>query len=111
MVKFAIFGLLTLAVAGYGLYLLFPAAFKPSPGGGRKRWAYLFAGVLTAEALVFVVAPIMNWWLPKSASTYSGGIDALFYIILAVTGVTYIGVSAVFCYTLFKFPHHEGRKS
>src|SRR5450432_3044841 len=78
MQKFAIFAVLTMAVAGYGLYLLFPAAFKPSPGGGRKRWAYLFGIVLTVEALVFVLAPIMNWWLPKSASSYSGGIDDLF---------------------------------
>lgn len=111
MTKFAIFGLLTLAVAGYGLYLLFPTAFKPSPGGGRKRWAYLFAVTLTIEALVFAVAPVMNWWLPLSVSTYSGGIDDLFYIILAVTGVTFIAVSAVFIYVLFKYPAEAGRKS
>jgi len=60
---------------------------------------------------VFVLAPMMNWWLPLSVSSYSGGIDFLFYVILAVTGVTYIGVSAVFIYALFKYPHHEGRKS
>jgi len=111
MLKFAMFALLTLAVAGYGLYLLFPAAFKPSPGVGRKRWGYLFGGVLTAEVLVFVFAYVMNWWLPKSVSSYSGGIDDLFYIILAVTGVTFIGVSAVFVYILFKYPHEEGRKA
>src|SRR5437870_2847682 len=111
MVKFAIFGLLTLAVAGYGLYLLFPAAFKPSPAGGRKRWAYLFGGVLAAEALLFVVAPVMNWWLPMSASSYSGGIDDLFLIILGVTGVTFIAVSGVFVYVLFKYPAEQGRKS
>ena len=111
MLKFAIFGLLTLAVAGYGLYLLFPAAFRPSPGGGSKRWAYLFGVVLTAEALLFVVAPVMNWWLPMSASSYSGGIDRLFYIILAVTGVTFIAISAVFIYVLFKYPAEVGRKS
>src|SRR5213592_3749876 len=108
MLQFAIFAVLTLAVAGYGLYLLFPAAFTRSPGGGSKRWAYLFGAVLAAEALVFVLAPIMNWWLPMRASTYGGGIDDLFYIILAVTGVTFIGVSAVFIYSLFKYAHHEG---
>jgi cytochrome c oxidase subunit 2 len=110
MLKYAIFGVLTLAVAGYGLYLLFPAAFKPSPGG-HKRWAYLFGGVLFAEALVFVVAYVLDFWLPLSASSYSGGIDDLFYIILAVTGVTFIGVSAVFIYVLFKYPAEAGRRS
>jgi cytochrome c oxidase subunit 2 len=111
MLKFAIFGVLLLAVAGFGLYVLFPAALKPSPEGGRKRWGYLFGTMLLAEALLFVVAPLMNWWLPKGVSTYSDDVDLLFYVILAVTGVTFIGVSAVFVYALFKYPRTAGRKS
>lgn len=112
MIKFVVFLVATLAVVGYGLYLLFPAAFKPSgQPGGRKRWAWLFGIVLTLEALAFVVAPIVKLWLPKSVSTFSGSVDALFYIILAVTGVTFIAVSAVFTYALFKFGHDENRRS
>lgn len=112
MIKFVVFLVATFAVVGYGLYLLFPAAFKPSgQPGGRKRWAYLFGGVLALEALAFVVAPLVHWWLPKGVSTYSGAVDALFYIILAITGVTFIGVSIVFTYALFKFGHDEGRRA
>lgn len=112
MLKFAIFVIATLAVVGYGLYLLFPSAFKPSgQPGGHKRWAYLFAAVLFAEALLFVVAPVLNWWLPLGMSTYSWDVDALFYVILAVTGITFIAVSIVFCYALFAFPRDPNRKS
>ncbi|MFL5340977.1 MAG: cytochrome c oxidase subunit II, partial [Gemmataceae bacterium] len=111
MAKFAIFAVLTLAAAGFGLYVLFPTAFKPSPGGGRKRWAYLFGGVLFAEMLVSVLAPLLDWWLPKGVSTYSWDIDLLFYAILGVTGVTFAGVSAVMVYILFKYPHEEGRRA
>src|SRR2546423_8668809 len=104
MIKFAIFAALTLAAAFFGLYVLFPAAFKPSPGGSRKRWGFLFGGVLFAEMLASALAPLMNWWLPKGVSTYSWDIDLLFYAILFVTGITFVGVSAVLVYILFKYP-------
>src|SRR5437764_670093 len=110
MMTFAIFAALTLAAAGFGLYVLFPAAFRPS-ATGHKRWGYLFGTVLLAEAGLFVIAPVLNWWLPPSVSTYSPDIDFLFYAILGVTGVTFIGVSAVFVYTLFKYPIDPARKS
>ena len=109
--KFAIFAMLTLAAAGFGLYVLFPAAFKPSPGGSRKRWAFLFGAVLVGEMLISALCPLIGWWLPKGVSTYSGGIDMLFYAILAVTGVTFIGVSSVLIYVLFKYGHHESGRA
>jgi len=111
MVKFAVFIVLTIAVAGFGLYALFPAALKPSPGEGRKRWAYLFGIVLTLEALACPFAVLMGWWLPKGVSTYAYDIDLLFYIILVITGVTFIAVGAMFIYILFKYPADPNRKS
>jgi cytochrome c oxidase subunit II len=112
MIKFVLFLLAMLAVAAYGLYLLFPAAFKPSGrAGGHKRWAYLFGITLALEALTFVVAPIFHLWLPKGVSTYSGAIDALFYVILAVTGITFIAVSIVFTFVLFKYAADPSRRS
>lgn len=110
MITFAIFAVLTLAAAGFGLYTLFPMAFKQSESG-NKRWAYLFGAVLFVEMLLFAVAPIMNWWLPLGVSTYSWDVDVLFYAILAVTGVTFIGVSIVLVYILFKFGKEQGRPS
>jgi cytochrome c oxidase subunit 2 len=109
MIKFVFFLVAMVAVAGYGLYLLFPAAFKPA--GGRKRWAYLFGITLALEALTFAFAPMFKWWLPKGVSTFSGAVDGLFYIILAITGVTFIAVSAVFTYALFKFAKDPSRRA
>jgi cytochrome c oxidase subunit 2 len=107
---YAIILLLTVAVIGYGVYVLFPQAMKPS-GKGTKRWAYLFGGTLFAELMLFVVAPVVGWWMPPYRSTYGGDIDLLFYVILAVTGVTFIGVSIVFVYVLFKYPADPARRA
>src|SRR5262245_38884570 len=107
---YAIIGLLTVAVIVYGVYVLFPQALKPSPGR-TKRWAYLFGGMLFAELMLFVVAPVFGWWMPPYRSTYGGDVDLLFYIILAVTGVTFIAVSVVFVYLLFKYPAEPGRRA
>ncbi len=71
----------------------------------------MFGVILALEALAFVVAPMAKLWLPMGVSTYSGGVDSLFYIILAVIGVTFIGVSAVFTYALFKFGHDANRRA
>lgn len=99
------------AVIGYGIYVLVPAAFKPSGNGGHKRWAYLFGAMLLAEVLLFAVAPIFKWWMPAGMSTYADSIDLLFYVILAVTGVTFIAVGIVFTYVLLAYPSGVGRRS
>lgn len=100
----ALIGTLALAAAAYGVYVMVPSLLKP-------RWAYLFGVILALELAVFLVAPLVGWWLPKGVSTYSGAVDALFYGILAVTGVTFIGVSAVFTYVLYRFSADPARKS
>jgi cytochrome c oxidase subunit 2 len=99
------------AVLGYGAYVLMPAAFKPSGNGGHKRWAYLFGITLLLEVLSFVFAPLLKWWLPDAHSTYAGSVDALFYVILAVTGITFVGVGIVFTYVLIRYPSGSGAKS
>lgn len=107
---YAIILLLTVAVIGYGFYVLFPQAMK-STGRGAKRWAYLFGVTLLLEVLLFVISPVLGWWLPPAKSTYSWDVDLLFYVILAVTGVTFIAVSIVYTYILFKFPKDPERRS
>jgi cytochrome c oxidase subunit 2 len=107
---YAIILLLTVAVIGYGVYVLFPQALKPS-GRRTKRWAYLFGAMLFAELMLFVVAPVFGWWMPPYRSTYGGDVDLLFYVILAVTGVAFIGVSIVFVYVLFKYPADPARRA
>jgi len=100
----ALIGILAVAAAGYGVYVLVPTLLRP-------RWAYLFGAVLALELALFVVAPFVGWWLPRGVSTYSGAVDALFYGILAVTGVTFIGVSIVFTIILFRFTADPERRS
>jgi cytochrome c oxidase subunit 2 len=111
MVKYVVILLGILAVIGYAIYVLFPNAIKPSPGLSRKRWAYLFGIMFVAQIVLYAVAPAMNWWIPLGVSTYSNGIDMLFYIILAVTGVAFIGTGAIFIYELFVFPADPNRRA
>ncbi|MCI0657905.1 MAG: cytochrome c oxidase subunit II [Acidobacteria bacterium] len=50
-------------------------------------------------------------WLPEVASTYGPRIDHLFYIILYLTGGSFILTEAVLFYFSFKYRHREGRRS
>lgn len=42
-------------------------------------------------------------WLPESLSTYSGKVDHLFYIILAITGVVFFLVEGVVLFFAFRY--------
>jgi cytochrome c oxidase subunit 2 len=59
--------------------------------------------MMAAAALLFVVAPFAGWWLPKNVSSYGGGVDGLFYLILAITGFFFILTEAILVYNIFKF--------
>jgi cytochrome c oxidase subunit 2 len=112
MMKFAIIFALLLLTTAFAVYTLFPEAFRRGgSGAGQRFWGVLFGVTLALELLLFVVAPMVGWWLPKAVSTFSGDVDLLFYVILAVTGITFIGVSIVFTYILFRFPTEPGRKA
>ncbi|UCF21502.1 MAG: cytochrome c oxidase subunit II [Gemmatimonadota bacterium] len=50
-------------------------------------------------------------WLPGAASTYAADLDRIFYVILAVTGLVFIGVEATLIYFLWKYRGREGRKA
>ncbi len=50
-------------------------------------------------------------WLPPAASTYAAEIDAIFYVILVVTGIVFIGVEATLLYFLFKYRGRDGRRA
>lgn len=69
----------------------------------HKWWSFLFGAVMVAAVLLFVVAPIAGWWLPKNVSTYGGGVDMLFYLILAITGIFFILTEAILVYNICKF--------
>jgi len=49
-------------------------------------------------------------WLPEAASTYAADIDRIFWVILVVTGVVFVGVEAAIVYLIIKYRGREGRK-
>jgi cytochrome c oxidase subunit 2 len=77
----------------------------------QKFWSILFGTTMLGALLLFVVAPFAGWWLPKNVATFGGGIDGLFYVILAVTGFFFVLTEAVLVYAMFKFSSHGGRSS
>jgi cytochrome c oxidase subunit 2 len=50
-------------------------------------------------------------WLPAAASTYAGDLDKIFYVILAITGVIFVGVEITLLYFVIKYRGREGRKA
>lgn len=50
-------------------------------------------------------------WLPTAASTYAADIDRLFYVILVVTGIVFVGVEVTLLYFLLKYRHRSDRRA
>jgi cytochrome c oxidase subunit 2 len=79
-----------------------------------KWWSLLFGVVILACTLLFVIAPFVGWWLPGGHSTHAGGIDLLFYLILAVTGFFFLLTEGLLVVFMWMFgsksgPHVEGQ--
>ena len=55
--------------------------------------------------------PKPQWWLPESISTYGKKIDQLFYLILWITGVIFVGVQGALLFFLFRYRAREGKKA
>lgn len=53
-------------------------------------------------------ASSLSWWLPESASTFSGKVDAIFYVILAVTGIMFFIVEGAILYFAFRYRYRPG---
>jgi cytochrome c oxidase subunit 2 len=77
----------------------------------QKSWSILFGVVLAASLGLFVVAPFVGWWLPRSICSYGPGIYLLFYIILGVTGFFFVLTEALLVYNMWSFVAVPGRKS
>jgi cytochrome c oxidase subunit 2 len=69
----------------------------------QKGWSFLFGGVTAAAVGLFLLAPLVGWWLPKNVSTFGDRIDNLFYIILWITGFFFILVECLLVYFLYKY--------
>ncbi|MBI1870724.1 MAG: cytochrome c oxidase subunit II [Chlamydiae bacterium] len=45
----------------------------------------------------------LSWWLPEGISTYSGKVDAIFYVILVITGVMFFLVEGAVLFFAFRY--------
>ncbi|MFM8288940.1 MAG: cytochrome c oxidase subunit II, partial [Planctomycetaceae bacterium] len=78
----------------------------------NKFWSLFFTGAAILAVAFFALGPKFGWWFPGPAASPLGAqIDDLFYLILVITAVTFIGVHAVLGYILWKFSGTEGKRS
>ena len=72
----------------------------------KKFWCILFILWPIAAILACWVAPQWQWWFPENnrpAQTPLGRqIDDLFYLILVITSITFVGTQAALAYTLWR---------
>jgi cytochrome c oxidase subunit 2 len=50
-------------------------------------------------------------WLPVAASSYAADLDRIFYVILAITGLIFIGVQIALVYFVIKYRGREGGRA
>ncbi len=70
-----------------------------------KFWAIFFVASAILAVAVCAVAPDYQWWFPgdgRAHSTLGQKIDDLFYLILVIVAVTFIGTQAALGYVLWK---------
>ena len=60
------------------------------------------------QAALNVPRPKGRWWLPPNISTYGKEIDLLFYIILWITGIIFVGVQGTLLTFLVRYRTREG---
>jgi cytochrome c oxidase subunit 2 len=77
----------------------------------QKFWSILFGATMLGALLLFIVAPFVGWWLPKNVATFGGGIDGLYYLILAITGFFFVLTEAILVIALWRFAAQPGKKS
>lgn len=76
-----------------------------------RNWSFLFALAAVCCTAAFVYAPFSpEWWLPnppgsplRSVSTLGREIDALFIIILVITGAVFVGTQVVLVWETHRF--------
>jgi cytochrome c oxidase subunit 2 len=74
----------------------------------QRWWSFLFGAVMIAATASFIVAPVFGWWLPPNVSTFGPRVDALFYIILGITGFFFILTESILVYFMYKYAGELG---
>jgi cytochrome c oxidase subunit 2 len=63
----------------------------------------LFLSVPVLGCLLFAVSPALGWWWPEPISTYGPEIDYFFWLILAITGVTFVVTEVLLGWFMLKY--------
>jgi cytochrome c oxidase subunit 2 len=54
---------------------------------------------------------MMDGWLPRGVSTFSGEVDSLFYTIFGITAAIFVIVEVTLIVFLLRYRHREGRRA
>ncbi len=69
----------------------------------KKFWCLFFMFWPIAAIVFSAISPSMNWWFPGESQTLLGKeIDGLFYLILIITTVVFIGTQIALGYVLWR---------
>lgn len=78
----------------------------------NRFWCLFFTVAAVIAVLFSVIGPSYGWWFPGAALSPLGAeIDNLFYLILVITTVTFIGVHVVLAYVLWEYGSGKPRRS
>jgi cytochrome c oxidase subunit 2 len=67
------------------------------------KWSFFFLLIPIFGVASFALSPAFGIWLPENISAFGREIDALYNIILVITGVTFVGTQVALCYVLLRF--------
>jgi cytochrome c oxidase subunit 2 len=76
----------------------------------QKWWSVLFGVVMAGTVVLWLVSPMMGWWLPQIVSTFGHHVDNLFFMILGVTGFFFILTEALLVYFMYVYAGGPGRR-
>ncbi len=77
----------------------------------NKFWPAFFCFWPIVAVIVFWLSPGLNWWFPGAAMSPLGEqIDNLFYMILLVVGIVFVGTHIALGYVLFTGVNHADDK-
>lgn len=80
-----------------------------------RNWSLLFLLAFLFSLGASLYGPLSHqpngWWLPRNVSTMGHQVDHLFWIIFAITGVTFVGTQVALCWAMWRFPEAPGRRA
>jgi cytochrome c oxidase subunit 2 len=86
----------------------------PEPNATRRRLVAKYSIVYLIVAVfglaLFVIGPWYGWSLPANFSVVGRDIDHLYYFILILIGIVFVGTQACLVYVLYRFGRGDDRR-